>query len=119
MTALTTTDDMIFALAEKFAVIASREKWAFDLYAHYTWLAQKLERPGFRRVKEMNMTQNEALLEHFKKGRTITPLEAVGVYGIFRLASRVFDLRSLGHDIVTTTKIDPRGKMYAEYSLRS
>ena len=61
------------------------------------------------------MTQNEAVLNHLMTGRSISPLEALGLYGVFRLAARVFELKDMGVDIRKVTKVDINGKQYAEY----
>jgi len=65
------------------------------------------------------MTQNEALLNHLMTGRSITPLEALGLYGVFRLAARVFELKDMGVNVQKVTKVDINGKQYAEYSVDS
>lgn len=64
-----------------------------------------------------NKSQNTRILEHLLKGNTITPLEALGVFGVYRLASRINDLRKSGHAIETTIKDDKHGHHYAEYKL--
>jgi hypothetical protein len=63
------------------------------------------------------MTQNDTLLNHMMTGRSISPLEALGLYGVFRLAARVFELKGMGVDIQKVTKVDINGKQYAEYSI--
>ena len=63
------------------------------------------------------MTQNDTLLNHMITGRSISPLEALGLYGVFRLAARVFELKGMGVDIQKVTKVDINGKQYAEYSI--
>lgn len=63
--------------------------------------------------------QTDKVLAHLLAGHTITPLEALGVFQIFRLAARIYDLKKKGHKIVTTNKRDANGKQYAEYSLRN
>jgi hypothetical protein len=65
------------------------------------------------------MTQNEALLNHLMTGRSISPLEALGLYGVFRLAARVFELKDMGVNIQKNTKVDINGKQYAEYFVNS
>lgn len=65
------------------------------------------------------MTQNNQILNHFKSETSITPLIALGLYGIFRLAARIYELKALGHKITTGLKYDANGKSYAEYSLTS
>ena len=46
-------------------------------------------------------------------------IAAFGVFGTFRLAARIKELRDAGHKIKTTIKRDPNGRPYAEYSLRN
>lgn len=45
------------------------------------------------------MTQNERILQHMKEYGSITSLEAMNWYGVYRLASRITDLRKDGVDI--------------------
>ena len=45
------------------------------------------------------MTQNERIIRHLEDYGSITPMEAIGEYGIMRLASRVSDLRKAGYPI--------------------
>lgn len=47
-------------------------------------------------------TQNENLANHLRAGGTITPLEALDLFGIGRLAARIKDLRDMGMEIVKT-----------------
>lgn len=42
------------------------------------------------------MTQCELVLRHIKDFGSITPAEAVSEYGIYRLASRIYDLKKRG-----------------------
>jgi len=37
--------------------------------------------------------QAKTVLRHLEKGKTLTPLEALGVYGIYRLAARIMEIR--------------------------
>lgn len=61
------------------------------------------------------MTQNQMLLRHFKRKKTISSFEALLVYGITRLASRIDELRQQGYQIETIMKKDENGKRYARY----
>ena len=63
------------------------------------------------------MTQNQKLLKHFRRRKTISQYEALLVYGIARLASRVDELRKAGLNIETIMKQDENGKRYARYRL--
>lgn len=65
----------------------------------------------------MAKTQLDHLRAHLKSGRTISPLEALGLYGMFRLAARVKELRDQKWDIITEMREDPNGKPYAVYRL--
>ena len=61
------------------------------------------------------MTQKETILRHLKRKKSISSFEALLVYGITRLASRIDELRQDGHDIETIMKKDEKGKRYARY----
>lgn len=62
------------------------------------------------------MSQEAAILNYLRKGKKLTPLEALRRFGCFRLSARVYDLRVRGHIIVSKT-IQVSGKRVAEYSL--
>jgi hypothetical protein len=59
----------------------------------------------------------QKVLHHLNSGKSITPLEALGLYGSFRLAAVVHSLKKRGYDIITNIKVDMNGSRYAEYSL--
>ena len=61
--------------------------------------------------------QARKILLHLEKNKSITPLEAFGVYGIFRLAARIWELRQIGKRITTVYMKDDNGKPYARYVL--
>lgn len=61
-------------------------------------------------------SQNEMVLSHLQSGKSLSPLEALERYGIFRLGARCFDLKKQGHPIVTEM-VTKNGKRYAEYRL--
>lgn len=63
------------------------------------------------------MTQAQLILRHLETKGSITALEAMSLYRIYRLAARVEELRNQGHDIETEMKTDLTGKRYASYSL--
>lgn len=44
-------------------------------------------------------TQAKAILAHLQRGRTLTSLNALRLFGTLRLAARIHALRSAGHDI--------------------
>lgn len=86
-------------------------------YPHTFKLVKKPRKPSTK-PKATN-TKIAKLKAHFLSGRSLTQLEAIGLYGAFRLAARVHDLKADGMKIVTRMKEDPNGNPYAEYQLRS
>jgi hypothetical protein len=52
------------------------------------------------------------------EGHSLTPLEALNLFGCFRLGARIADIKGEGYLIRTDRVKDPRtGKYYASYSL--
>lgn len=47
------------------------------------------------------MTQCDRILRHMKDYGSIDPMVAIKEYGCMRLASRIADLKGMGHDIVS------------------
>ena len=62
-------------------------------------------------------TQCDRILRHLKTGATITAIEALNMFGCFRLAARISDLRKAGNDIVTDKVTTSGGKHVAQYRL--
>lgn len=63
-------------------------------------------------------TQREAIREYLEDGKTLTPLDALSLFGCFRLATRIFELKKQGLDIKTEMVTDGEsGKKYARYYL--
>lgn len=69
----------------------------------------------------MKTTQCDKILRHLKDYGSINPLEALGQYGIMRLASRITDLKRRGYTITKETKKSKNRYnetvRYAEYRL--
>jgi len=61
-------------------------------------------------------TQNEQILRHLKRGRKITPLQALNLYGCLRLSGRILELREQGHPI-KSEMVKVNNKRVARYSL--
>lgn len=53
---------------------------------------------------------------HLLAGNSITPLQALGLYGAFRLAADIERLRNEMF-VITTIKTAPTGNTYAEYAV--
>lgn len=62
-------------------------------------------------------TQQEKILEHMRDRGGITPLEALDLYGCFRLGARIYDLRRRGYTIISRMVSGAEGKKFSEYSL--
>ena len=63
-------------------------------------------------------TQNQMIREHLEAGHKITPLEALNMFGCFRLGARIADLKKQGMHIETEIVHDKStGKHWASYHL--
>lgn len=61
-------------------------------------------------------TQNQMIAAHLNDGHTITPIDALNMFGCFRLGARIADLKKQGMDIKTRIVHDKAtGKHWAEY----
>ena len=67
--------------------------------------------------KTSSESQNAKILSWLENGNKITSLEALQIFGCFRLASRIHDLRERGHNITKEMIILTNGKRVAQYSL--
>jgi hypothetical protein len=62
------------------------------------------------------MKQADAILQHLKSGKTLTPLQALKAGFGLRLSARILELRQAGYDVKTT--MVKRGRLrVAEYRL--
>lgn len=62
------------------------------------------------------MSQTQQILDYLLTGNAITPIEALNLFGCFRLSARCFDIREIGIDVKTKT-INTGKKSYASYYL--
>ncbi|MDO5686462.1 MAG: helix-turn-helix domain-containing protein [Neisseria sp.] len=63
-------------------------------------------------------SQTDLILAHLQQGKSLTPLEALRLFGCLRLGARVHDLRQDGYPIISQIVCDAvSGKHYASYSL--
>ena len=63
-------------------------------------------------------SQKDRILDYLMEGHSLTPLEALNLFGCFRLGARIADIKGEGYLIRTERVQDPRtGKYYASYSL--
>lgn len=64
----------------------------------------------------MKDTQTNQIKKHLEDGNSITPIDALQLFGCFRLSARIHDLRDSGMDIVTNN-VNVNGKSFASYAL--
>lgn len=64
-------------------------------------------------------SQCDMILAYLQKGYSITQMDALNMFGCFRLASRVHDLRDRGYKINACKITTPTGKRVCEYVLVS
>jgi hypothetical protein len=62
-------------------------------------------------------TQIKQIREHLESGKSITPLEALDLYGSLRLGACIWTLRHKHGMNIETNLIEQDGKRFAEYSL--
>lgn len=60
-------------------------------------------------------SQNKRILAYLEDGNRVTGLEAISLFGCIRLAARISELRSQGHNIRKETITTPTGKRIAQY----
>lgn len=63
------------------------------------------------------MTQADMILQHMREKGPITPIQALQLYGCFRLAARISELKERGISISTEVASGDNGKHWARYSL--
>ena len=63
------------------------------------------------------MSQNQEILSYLKTGATLTPLEALKMFGSLRLAGRIYDLKEDGWPIVCDRLDVGDGKLVGHYYL--
>lgn len=62
------------------------------------------------------MTQQEKIMHHMKTGKSINPIQALNMFGCFRLAAVIFAIKSEGHNVKTEI-VYKNKKHYAKYNL--
>jgi len=66
----------------------------------------------------MKISQNERILSYLKKGKSLTRLQALSLFGCYCLNSRVSDINRVHGKIVKADKLKLKsGKIVAKYSM--
>jgi len=63
------------------------------------------------------LSQREQVIMHLDAWYSITPQEAISLYGIYRLAAIIFNLKKEGYKIKKDMHYTGRKRRYAEYYL--
>lgn len=61
------------------------------------------------------MSQLNQIRARLDKGHAITPMDALALFGCFRLAARINDLKNQGYP-VNVTMVERDGKTFARYT---
>lgn len=73
-------------------------------------------------MKTKRVTKQQQVLDHLKSGKSITSLTAINLYGATRLSAIIFNLKELGHDIISEreSRLDRNGNVcnYSRYQLK-
>lgn len=67
-------------------------------------------------MEDIKQSQSKLILAYLMTGETLTPIEALNMFGCFRLGARIYDLKAKGHNIETKTIVSGK-KRFAKYSL--
>lgn len=67
-------------------------------------------------MEDIITSQTKLIEQHLKAGKAITPIDALNLYGCFRLGARIYDLKEKGLDIITEM-VQSGGKRYAAYRI--
>ena len=62
-------------------------------------------------------SQNKQIKAWLESGKSLSPLDALNLFGCFRLGARVFDLKNDYGMNIKTEMVKENGKRFARYSL--
>ena len=65
------------------------------------------------------LSQTDKILAHLRAGNTLTPIEALRMFGTLRLGARIFELRKAGEPITADRIIIPGNRTVARYRLNN
>ena len=63
------------------------------------------------------MSQEDEILNYLQQGYSITPIQALEKWGVFRLSGRIFSLKKQGYHIHSELVKGINGKHYSKYKL--
>lgn len=65
----------------------------------------------------MTEAQNQQVLSYLKTGKVITPIQALDMFGCFRLSARIYELKDKGWPIHCERIAVESGKIVGHYSM--
>lgn len=65
----------------------------------------------------MKQSQNQRILSYLKKGGTLTPMQALRLFGTWALSSRIAELNASGRIIKSELVKVRSGKIVSRYSM--
>ena len=78
--------------------------------------AAEAANPKIQDNSNTSQSQSQLILSYLQEGKSITPIDALNMFGCFRLSARIADLRKLGYKIITETETK-KGKNFARYRM--
>jgi len=78
----------------------------------------RFQNEPYQEKKQTPKSKFDKLKQYLKPGIKITPIEALNMFGIYRLGARIFDLREAGWNIKTEKPSNPKDE-YAVYHVIS
>jgi hypothetical protein len=63
--------------------------------------------------------QAKTVLTHLRAGKPLTPMKALTIYGISRLAACIYEIRKAGYTVNRIHRQDEMGHKYSKYLLET
>jgi len=84
----------------------------YDMFGDHPWLKPTTTHPE----EPTGNSQAVQILAHMKAGQSITGLQALDLFGCFRLPARIADIKKMGY-AVNREMIEVNGKRVARYTM--
>jgi hypothetical protein len=66
-----------------------------------------------------NETQCNLILNHLKNGLSINPIQALKMFGCFRLGARIYDLKRRYPELnIVSERVEKKGKYFSCYFIK-
>ena len=69
--------------------------------------------------EKSSMSQRKQMKAYLERGKKFTALDALYLFGSTQPAARIFELKEMGMDIISTRIVTKTGKRVVEYSLNN